>query len=544
MNEQLVALTKQESTTYPDAPFAPAERFPELHNTSVAFIETDPLDPTNQVYASVRNLFIQLKMDAEHIGTPEWKPFRDMIKPGQNAVLKANFVKGNHPLGEIGVQSMITHASIMRPVIDYLLLSTDGNCHITICDVALQSSVWEEIITGSGTKALVDFYASKGVTIDLLDLRREISHLNEQLVIDGRDFADRDPLGYAAVNLGKDSALMPIIHKYKRFMITDYGRGTVPEHHNPEKNEYCVAKTILNADLFINLPKLKSHRKTGLTCALKNLIGINGDKRWIAHHTERSKKLGGDEFPEYVLRNWFEFRLFSFLKRNGKIGIWCASQIRKYHSLAYAMKDKLTGKGKTKGPQPAPEAAQPVAAVDPEQVAHTYHITYDMFLQRFPGASYEAFKELNPVASRPMEGSWYGNDTLWRTVSDLNEVIFFADKSGVMQPTKQRNYFCIIDGIIGGEKEAPMEHTPRKSGVLLGGTHPLALDFVAAKIMGFDYTKIPILYQLFKRRLNFSEMTPESITVESNAAPDLNLHFRPSRNWKGHIELDSQWWVD
>ncbi|MCW1930179.1 MAG: DUF362 domain-containing protein [Candidatus Kerfeldbacteria bacterium] len=545
MNEQRVAVIEQNTPAYPKAPFSPAKIFPELNSPALTFLKNETLDESNEVYTSVRELFIKLEMDKEHIGTPDWEPFREMIKPGQHAVLKANFVKGNHPLNEVGITSMITHASVMRAVIDYLLLSTNGNCKITICDVALQSSVWEEIIEGSGTKALVEFYAQHGIQINLLDLRREISHLNDQFVIDSRDFADRDPLGYAAVDLGKQSALMPIIHKYKRFMITDYGRGTVPEHHNPEKNEYCIAKTILSADLFINLPKLKSHRKTGLTCALKNLIGMNGDKRWIAHHTERSKGLGGDEFPKYVLRNWFEFRLFSFLKRNGKMGIWAASQIRKNHTRAYKIKNQLFGlfgiDRTKKGTSTQTNTAACETYVPPERI---YHISYDAFLKTFPGSSREVFQELNPVASRPMEGSWYGNDTLWRTVSDLNHIIFFADKNGELRETVQRNYFCIVDGIIGGEKEAPMEHTPKFTATLVGGTHPLAIDFGCARIMDFDYNKIPMIKNLFEQKVNFSHLTPDQIELVSNRSELPHFHFRPARNWKGHIETDPRWWAD
>jgi hypothetical protein len=54
---------------------------------------------------------------------------------------------------------------------------------------------------------------------------------------------------------------------------------------------------VLSADLVVNLPKLKTHKKTGVTLALKNLVGINGDKNWLPHHSQGSVEKGGDEYP-------------------------------------------------------------------------------------------------------------------------------------------------------------------------------------------------------------------------------------------------------
>ena len=60
------------------------------------------------------------------------------------------------------------------------------------------------------------------------------------------------------------------------------------------------------------------------------------------------------------------------------------------------------------------------------------------------------------------EGSWYGNDTLWRCIVDLNKVLFYSNKKGVMQKTRQRKYLTIVDAIIAGEKEGPLEPTPKR----------------------------------------------------------------------------------
>ncbi|MBU1900945.1 DUF362 domain-containing protein [Patescibacteria group bacterium] len=528
MNEALVYIDKSTCYDYPKSPFNPPRRYPELSQLDLE-IENDP---NNEVYDQVRTVLMELGLDKENQGTKHWRPFKDLIKPGQHAILKPNFVKGKHPLGEIGSQSMITHASLMRPIIDYLLISTNGNCEITICDVPLQSSVWSEILKHSQTDKLVKFYKSKNVKINLLDLRREISHFNKEMVIDKRDFADRDPRGYAIVDMGNKSALMPVIKEYKKFMITDYDKGTVSSRHNEEKNEYYICKTILDADLFINLPKLKTHRKAGLTVAGKNLIGMNGDKRWIAHHREGSLKFGGDEFPRYKLKDWFEFRLFSFLKRHDTWGVWLATKIRKYHRMAYNIKNHIKQRW-LKKKQPADKSENSRKGEENE-----YFVSFAEFKEQFPNASLQVYEELNPKRPRYLEGSWYGNDTIWRTISDLNYIIFYADKEGKLQESPQRNYFCLVDGILAGDKEGPMEHTPKKAGVILGGFHPLAIDFASAWIMGFDYQKIPAIREILKNpKVNFPGLSHKNIQIKSNVDIErTNLKFRPTINWYRHIE--------
>jgi uncharacterized protein (DUF362 family) len=483
--EGLIYIEKQEVHDYPEAPYHPQTVYSELARLDHV-IETDS---ENKIYAMVRSVLQNLGFDKENFGTESWRPFKDLIKPGQHVVLKPNFVRGDHPLGQDGVVSMITHASLMRPLVDYLFLSTGGECKITICDVPLQSSSWDQIITRSGTLDLVNFYKGWGIGIELLDLRKEISYLNEQQVIYQRDFEDRDPLGYSIVDLGRKSALVPVSKYYKRFMITDYDKGTVSRHHDKEKNEYFIANTVLDADLFINLPKLKTHRKAGLTCAGKNLIGINGDKRWIAHHREGSVWSGGDEFPKYVLRQWVGWHLEAFLKRHPGWGVWAVSRLR----LARKKTTRLLGRMK-------------------------------LWVTR---------AELFPEAS-----GGEGNDTLWRTISDLTWIILYGDKKGTLKESPQRNYFCLVDSIVAGEGEGPMEQLPKKAGILIGGFHSLAIDFAAARVMGFDYLKIPAIHNLFgNEAINYSGLSPENIEIRSNVdSSKINLRFEPTIGWKGHIE--------
>lgn len=487
MNERIVSVIQTRDAHYPKAPFHPSKKYGEFARFSLFTID---VDAENQVYGAVREALMGLELDKEQQGTEFWNPMKELIAPGERVVIKPNLVRHTHPLGEEGVLSMITHASVLRPIIDYILLAVGNQVKITICDVTLQQTVWEEMIRINGLAGLIRFYQEQGVTIELLDLRLEISMANAEGIIVSRERKIRDPLGYSPVDLGKKSALMPIIEHYERFEITDYGKGTVPKHHNPEKNEYYVPNTILQADLFINVPKLKTHKKTGITFALKNLIGINGDKSWLAHHRRGDARSGGDEYRELKLVPWVKSRFWALLKR-----FWIGRIVAKLLKKIYV-----------------------------------YYLPKKT----------DARRNITAVRKVPIvEGSWYGNDTVWRCIKDLNNIILFSDRHGIMMETPQRKYLCIGDGIIAGDKEGPMRQRPRPAGLIIGGLSAVAVDRVTAHIMGFDFQKIPQIREGFKNE--YWPLTPfaeNEILWRSNvgATKDIHLHFEPPANWKGHIE--------
>lgn len=53
---------------------------------------------------------------------------------------------------------------------------------------------------------------------------------------------------------------------------------------NGRKISFKVPQILLNADLFINVPKLKIMRATKITCAMKNIFGCIGTPRKIVYH--------------------------------------------------------------------------------------------------------------------------------------------------------------------------------------------------------------------------------------------------------------------
>jgi hypothetical protein len=92
-----------------------------------------------------------------------------------------------------------------------------------------------------------------------------------------------------------------------------------------------------------------------------------------------------------------------------------------------------------------------------------------------------------------LEGSWYGNDTIWRTILDLNKIILFTDKSGELHSTPQRKMIIITDMIIAGEGEGPLTPSPKYVGAIIVGNNPVCIDKAICSCMGFDWQTIPTI---------------------------------------------------
>jgi hypothetical protein len=246
-----------------------------------------------------------------------------------------------------------------------------------------------------------------------------------------------------------------------------------------------VSNTLLSADVVVNLPKLKTHRKAGLTCALKNMIGMNCIKDALPHHTAGSKEENGDE---YLHKN-VNKKLSSFLKD-------------------FIYRRELSNR----------------------------------FLLRAISAVRDAnYFILKFTAKDPFfAGSWYGNDTLWRTVLDLNRILYYADENGVMRDSVQRRAFILVDAIVAGEREGPLEPSSKQCGVLIAGLNPVAVDCVAAGLMGFDYQKIAQIAKSFSlSEYPLIAVPPDAIVIFDNGTrtdyqgiAERNYDFIPSKGWE------------
>ena len=108
----------------------------------------------------------------------------------------------------------------------------------------------------TGYVKLIEFFRNNGFKVDLVDFRKSKTNDPEEFFVEGI-FADGDPLGYTNVDLGIHSMLKEICPKYEKFRVSPFGIRDVQNNHNRLKNEYCVANSIIWADVIINIPKPK-----------------------------------------------------------------------------------------------------------------------------------------------------------------------------------------------------------------------------------------------------------------------------------------------
>lgn len=476
-----------EARGYPAPPYAPPEAYPELARLPGG----GETDPSNRAYPLVRRALRALDLDAARAGTAEWNPLSEVIRPGDTVLLKPNLVRHFHSQGG-DPRPLVTHAAVLRAVLDYVELALGDSGRIVVADAPLQTADFDAVTELAGLRSLATWYeAARGRPLPLYDLRLTQA-VTSRGYITGHAERAGDPAGYAAIDLGARSCLADIGGAYAGFRVTNYDPAEMSTHHNVERHEYLIARKLLEADVVLNLPKLKTHRKVGLTAALKNMIGINGHKDWLPHHRRGSAAEGGDEYR--FANRWKRItgRLLDF------------------------------------------EEAQTNATF--KQVVR--------YIRRASGGV-SLLTRRDPF----IEGSWWGNDTLWRTVLDLNRILFYAGRDGAMQATPQRRVFTLVDGIVAGEREGPLEPTPKICGVVIAGHNPVALDAVAARLMGFDYRRIPLIARAFELSSHpLAPFSPAAIDVRSAeeawagldlSQPGPSLAFAPSAGWRGVIELGS-----
>ena len=481
-----VAIYRTAKGTYPSsAPYHPSERYPEYRFDQVS-------NERNFAYEAVRGALCLAALDSERFGTASWNPLGDIIAAGDMVVIKPNMVRDFHEEVQKGTVALITHASVVRAVVDYVHIALGGNGRVVIADSPQNDADWDALWREFHFDELLAFYkdAAPEFVIDVYDVRKEAVVSRNGVVIK-RYKRPGDPLGYTTINLGENSEFEAVPERFGRFYGSEYDVSQTNEHHQGARHEYNIANTFLMADVIINVPKLKTHKKSGITAWIKSVIGICGDKNWLPHHTQGTPDSGGDQFAEDSIKRKTERRLTagvkSVVKHTGTAGALVGSVLRR---------------------------------------SGTY-----------------VFGDTNKDAIR--SGNWHGNDTIWRTVLDLHKIWRHAGKNGGLKPDPQRKFICIIDAVVAGEGNGPLAPDPKPTGVCVVGFDPVATDTTCAVLMGFDPDKLPILTRAkTTKRFSLESVGRDEIEVASNveswngAVTELTgtLQFKPHFGWVGHVE--------
>lgn len=476
------AIIQNSEMEYPcEAPFHPSCHYPEYSFQDIG--------PSNGVYEAVRTLLFRLGLDKEQYNTERWNPMNRLISPGDSVVIKPNLVRHFNPNGSM--VSLITHGSVIRAILDYVHLALNGKGSITIGDAPVQSCVFEKVTEIAGLNQIIKYYQeNSSVNINIVDFRQSAGYSQKTGLIN-RLILPGDPKEYTVVNMGAFSELSSIKNDFDRFRVTNYDKEKLQQYHNASDHCYVIANSVLHADVIINLPKLKTHRKAGMTGSLKNMVGIIGSKDCLPHHRVGSQDEGGDEYLHMDLRK----RLITGL-----------------NELCDTSKNPIVG-------------------------------TMSKMAKIFIQGSQKVF----PFQDQFDEGSWYGNDTIPRTILDLNKIVACFDKNGILQNNCQRRMFTLVDAIIAGEKEGPLEPSPKHIGTLIAGENPVIVDLICSQIMGFDHRKILTLkHALTSHTLGLCKKNIDEFRIQADEIirfQDIYTHFGhqfiPTSGWKGHIEHDN-----
>lgn len=478
-----------EDSEYPrNAPYDPEIKYPEY---CFDFSSSNDVR-RNDVYRMIREIFIANKMDYENINTDKWNPLGKYIRSNSTVLIKPNLVMNcNTTEKDVRKQldCLITHPSVVRCLFDYVYIALKGKGRIIVADAPVQDCDFEKLLEESGYGELFRYFKMKETadfSVVTADLRDTVLCSDNGNIIQCKNKHNR----YKSIVVDlKETSYFQEIKDKRRFRVTNYAAKDTIEHHNKGKNEYCISEVVLDADVIINIPKPKTHRIAGYTSALKNMIGVNARKEYLPHHRQGMKKDGGDECAE-------KHKILKYINTKGNdVKNWALKH--QYDCI--------------------------------KNIANEFSRRIGRILD---------YKEEN----RKKFGMWYGNDTIWRTILDVNHIVYYFGKDRIMHEERQRIVLHFGDMIVCGDKEGPLHPSYKKVGGILFSDNPVEFDCCVVKLMGFDYKKFPTLANaLCDEKLcvkNFEHIILHSNEEKFNRkVSDINISFKfePTRGWRDYL---------
>ncbi|HEX8455708.1 MAG TPA: DUF362 domain-containing protein [Pyrinomonadaceae bacterium] len=362
--------------------------------------------------------------------------FGKLIRPGARVLVKPNFVTHANQ-GAGGIEPLVTHPSLVRAVVAELLRTeaasvTVGDAPVQGCDFA---ALLSETKLGEWSAALMRRDSRfRGIR----DFRRTVAVFEDGVRRASENLQAETE--FVLFDLGGESLLEPITDASGAFRVTCYDPRLMRRTHAPGRHQYLVARAVLEADVVINLPKLKTHKKAGITCALKNLIGINGNKEFLPHHRIGGASTGGDCYPgANPLKRSLEF----VLDRQNRTARPAVG--RMWHGLGVQLERAARLAGDSLG----------------------------------------------------VEGSWSGNDTVWRTALDLNRVILYGRADASFAESPARTVVHIADAVVAGQGDGPLAPEALPLGLVVGAWNAAAMDWAGAHLLGYDPARVSIAREAF-----------------------------------------------
>lgn len=382
------------------------------------------------------------------------------IKPGMRVVIKPNWVCQGDGDPQKPWQAVITHPEIITAVLKVVLTRLDGSGAVLLCDGPQTDSSFARLLARYPVESWKWLCDKNKISFQILDLREDEWETKRGIVV-SRKKLPGDPLGSTEVNLkGELSEFWGHQRSSSGYYGADYDIAEVNAAHNGHDNLYRVSRSVMQADVLVNLPKLKTHLKAGITANLKNLVGINTYKNFLPHYSLGCPDEGGDQFPTAQRRQRLEASGGKWLKQR----MLTFPILARLFSFIKPLLGKIMGK---------------------ETVIRS--------------------------------GCWQGNDTIWRMILDLNKIFFYADPEGRL-PSEGRkrdvHLISVVDAVIAGQGDGPLNPRTCPLGLVLCGDDPVVVDAVCARSMGFDTSLIPTLSRAWEvQTLPLTAQRPEDVRV-------------------------------
>jgi uncharacterized protein (DUF362 family) len=432
----VVSVIHDNRICYPDGKefYSPSEAYPEYPFAHTA-------SRPNLVYQAVRNCLAQAGFDRSNYGTSSWNPLSYAIAEGSSAFILCNFVSHKRPHETLDAFfAKCTHGSVLRAILDYVLLAVGEKGTARFGNAPIQSCDWERVLEETGATRVVEFYKIfSHYVVEACDLR---SHMIKIHSFGGITPVDKKGVqDEVKVDLGKDSLLEELYTSTKvpKFGSSDYNPQLINRYHDQGKHVYVLNNKIFEADIIVDVPKLKTHEKVGTTLGIKGCVGSIARKHCLAHFREGSPCEGGDEYQNGQFMNCLESKLGEFINTK----------------------------------------------------------THSTFSNRLRMILFFLRKFILHVIGRNIGGGWIGNDTTWRMSMDIARILKHSDKIGVLCDNERRKIIGFIDGIIGGEGKGPLAPTPKPYGYLSYSDDIASGDYVAACFMGLNPEDFPIIQRAF-----------------------------------------------
>ncbi len=417
----MISVILDDNLRYPaaDECFSPAEKYPEY---ALGHLASKP----NAAYHGVREVLRQAGLDAAAFGTPDWNPLGKWISKGQTVFILCNFVYHRRPRESMArFESKCTHASVIRPVIDYILKAVGPQGRVRFGNAPLWSCDWSRVLAETGAAEMEAFYRKAGAPVESADLRLFV---HSRSILPSK-WEMRPSENSVTIDFGRDSLLAVLDKDHPQYRVMDYNPERTDAFHANGSHRYVLNRHIVESDVIVSIPKLKTHEKVGITCALKGCVGAIGHKDCLAHHRKGNPGRGGDEC------------------RSDPFGLLgCLTEL-----------DEFVQK-------------QPTGSLQKSSLQFAMRV-----LRR-------VVRPITPT----LGGAWSGNDTCWRMSLDIARLIAHASKDGALMREIIRPHLAFYDGIVGGEGSGPLDSTPVHSGALAFASDPVHGDDCAARLMGLD----------------------------------------------------------